>query len=716
MSDQNPNKTIMGIPGINFNAPNEEDEAVEKPDPGRQTMFGLPSGSLPQAMVSEVEDDDDGMPTQIVSADSFSFDSEPAEEVDSSGLDLRSTAMGGLPSLGKRRAPNVPVEDNDQPRGPMGGFARAFDGDEDDGEDGGALFAKFTESKPVKHATLMGMSLEDVLAQEQAAEKAAGKEAPSEDASRSTMFSMPAPSLEEMKAALDDVPDEDASRSTMFSMPAPSFEAPVGAELSEVSEGDDDDLPTAAIGVEQLQEFAEKEVDGLDNRKRLLAKLRSTRKQEDAKESETKGTMFGIPGINHERDASGSRAPITGVLKMPKKRDRTADEGVSPLGGSSYTLPRPGDVKAQGDDTPSFSLPARPTEPVGESPSDPGESSSSVASEEFGKQLEASFNGKPTPSPDFGAISMNEAIPDRFGSQPVIQLGALADDLDVSPMDMSSIGEEFSEAEDAPGIDPFAETQVANINDLAPFSFDTGGADDAPGEYAFDEGDAELDTGVDPSSVPAADASAPEFGETSAPFEEPEEQFKPRDPLPTPMFTGMEMEMFPGREGRAEQAPQAVEPEPPAPHVEPARPAPAASHSELPVASRSNSTGSMIQQIPSQVGVGSKGQRVLGAFSSLPLIGATPLAFVLGGASGGVIVLAVAPAVMGALAMVLAALGIDPKLRSAGLAVVGLISVVVAAGALLIGLHVVVALCAGAGAFFALFGAAFPFLVGGSSS
>ncbi len=219
MSDQNPNKTVMGIPGLNFNAPDEEDEAVEKPDASRQTMFGLPSGSVPAQNEVVDEYEDDGLPTQIVSADAFSFDSEPAEEDDVS--DLRSTAMGGLPSLGKRRAPRMPVADDDQPRGPVGGFAKAFDGDGDEGE--GALFVKHTEEKPLKHATLMGMSLEDVLAQEKAAE-----DEDSDTAARSTMFSMPAPSLNEMKASLDaeEQPAEEAARSTMFSMPAPSFSSP----------------------------------------------------------------------------------------------------------------------------------------------------------------------------------------------------------------------------------------------------------------------------------------------------------------------------------------------------------------------------------------------------------------------------------------------------------------------------------------------------------
>ncbi len=712
MSDQNPNKTVMGIPGLNFNAPDEEDEAVEKPDASRQTMFGLPSGSVPAQNEVVDEYEDDGLPTQIVSADAFSFDSEPAEEDDVS--DLRSTAMGGLPSLGKRRAPRMPVADDDQPRGPVGGFAKAFDGDGDEGE--GALFVKHTEEKPLKHATLMGMSLEDVLAQEKAAE-----DEDSDTAARSTMFSMPAPSLNEMKASLDaeEQPAEEAARSTMFSMPAPSFSSP--AEVaSEVSEGEDDDLPTQAIGVDQLEQFSQKEESSLDNRKRLLAKLRSSRKQ-DPEESETKGTMFGIPGINHERDASGSRAPITGVLKMPKKRaSAPKEDDASPLGGSSYTLPRPGAPKGDGK-VPSFSLPPRIAQPTPAEPEDVAQESddaTSVVSQEFGKQLEASFgvNTPSTPAPDFGAVSMDEAVPDRFGSQPVIQLDST---LEQNPFgaESSSLAEESSASEEVrPGVDPFAETQVANVNDFEPFSFEAPEPEpDAVPE--FDPNDE-----VDPLGETLEEGEVPNFVDSLKAANEgaaDEDDFQPRDPIPTPMFTGMEMERFPGHEPAPELAP-APTPEPaPVPETATPQAPPAttsASFSDMPVAS--SATGSAILLVPTEVGnsVGAKGQRIMGLFSVFPLVVATPLAFALGTVEGAEAVLAAAPALMGLVAMMLAALGLDPKLRSAGLAVVGLLAGVIALGAAAVGIHLVVALCASVGALFALCGAGLPFILGGSSS
>ena len=131
----------------------------------------------------------------------------------------------------------------------------------------------------------------------------------------------------------------------------------------------------------------------------------------------------------------------------------------------------------------------------------------------------------------------------------------------------------------------------------------------------------------------------------------------------------------------------------------------------------SSVTGSAIQQVPEEVGgVSAKWQRIMSVVSGLPLFVATPLAFLLGGAEGAGIVLAVLPVLMSFVVMALAALGLDPKLRSALLAVIGVLSGVTAVGGLVAGLHLFVALCAGGGALFALLGAGVPFIRGDSFS
>lgn len=356
-------KTMMGIPGIDRNAP-DLGQAHERPKrAGRNTMFGFPlqGDGEGSALGDEAtragdvqEDDGGGDATRVVSGDIASvFDSPdfggasitsgPSENP------VRSTAPRGLPSIERDQA--------------SPGWAQ-LDEESSDAEDIGAatvvapssLFGEAIQDprehsgfsqmrgpvheRPKKHETLMGMNIND----------------------------------------LEGLQDKNV-RNTMFSLPAAMQGA--GDGLSEASEEEDDDgAPTqaisgAAIGLPTTQD---EDVTREQSRKRLLEKLRNNTQPPEAQDGRAaRSTMFGIPGISGapsepqdeleqgvpptpevaaqpleprpDEPFSARTTPHSGVLKVSRRKPNASTEGSAPsaapgvensgvLGSSSYMVNR----------------------------------------------------------------------------------------------------------------------------------------------------------------------------------------------------------------------------------------------------------------------------------------------------------------------------------------------------------------------------------------
>lgn len=365
--EQPVNRTMHGLPAISI-----KDSLGGGPvlgqGAGRSTMFGLPAIKEPveESSAGESEEDATRVGGTLLGVNL---------RVQDHG-DVRSTAMGGLPTLqrdagGRAQAPTPVVstpkpqaaikpaqstlsttmfsrpvldpwsedesdpEDNATMVAPSGAFA-----DEDDprnhsgfsrfGQRVGASVDHTSSYKPRpmnQNATLMGMSIDELAGQR----------------------------------SLD-------VRKTTFTLPNP-----LAVERGEqmIADNEADDLPTQNITPEDLEQAGQGRASERNGtRKRLLEKLRTTSQREATPSAQqTRNTMFGIPGVSAQLpepaapSASGVLRPRTspnlepvpprpasGVFKAATRR--SVDEDGNPLedsgvlGRSAYIVGR-GEIKKE---------------------------------------------------------------------------------------------------------------------------------------------------------------------------------------------------------------------------------------------------------------------------------------------------------------------------------------------------------------------------------
>jgi len=324
LSDNESKKTMLGIPGIDALNPKEGEEGEDK-SAGRSTVFGMPVGDILKgpssldentaAAGADYDEDDDDFDdegaTQMISAEEIGeFSTED---------NIRSTAPSGLPSLDQTQAANavrwtgsLDDEDSDVEDAtsvaPASLFSSNIDIDDPRDHSGFSQFgaAQVEDDEPrVKHETLMGMSLEEIM-----------ERAPSQSQSSSDV------------------------KRTVFSMPTPAFGDDDG--LSEISE-DDDGAPTQALNASALSGLGDA-ASPQDNRQRLLDKLRSSKKQDAPEPSAGRSTMFGIPSIAAERD-QGDNAGAVGMRSAEADEQDPSQDTAAPNTQPSTTIATPGIVK-----------------------------------------------------------------------------------------------------------------------------------------------------------------------------------------------------------------------------------------------------------------------------------------------------------------------------------------------------------------------------------
>jgi hypothetical protein len=315
------NRTMHGLPaislkdGLGLALPN-------KPDMSRSTMFGLPAINAATG-----EESSSGEDSTRVGSTSLGQSLRVHDQ-----HNIRSTAMGGLPSLKRSDAPQRPAP-------------TPFLQEDSENEDAGATMVApsslFDDDNPsnVSGFSRVGQRVGGLSSSKKPTVEALDDYTPEPMNQNATLMGM---SIDELKgkggAGLGDMSALGVDpKKTSFSLPNVALNRDLGQMLDD---DDADDLPTQNISPQEIEQAAAG-VSGAserkDSRKRLLEKLRASSQQEAARPQDNmRSTMFGIPGVAapapaptppapapaaEAKPAIKRAAPTSGVFKVVKPRD-----------------------------------------------------------------------------------------------------------------------------------------------------------------------------------------------------------------------------------------------------------------------------------------------------------------------------------------------------------------------------------------------------------
>lgn len=266
--EESPNKTVMGLPAVNFD---EDEPEIEKPaEDTNSTLFGFPAIEENQSQNSEDDLDEDSYDvfdeteaTHLIPADQLQKEFEDDERRDA--MVERSEPRGtiaGAPAVDENqgRVQNAWGLDDESSVGESSTSvvpAAVLLQNDSDNEDGAGFSRTRVEpDDEEQHGTLMGMSVKDFeRSQDENFEK---------DDERSTQFAIPAVQRDEQKSAFDSDLPPSAPRDEPFA----DTTGPL--EEREREDSSEDDAPTAMWSPSD-------ELEDTDDpaRKELLAKIRS---------------------------------------------------------------------------------------------------------------------------------------------------------------------------------------------------------------------------------------------------------------------------------------------------------------------------------------------------------------------------------------------------------------------------------------------------------